>query len=74
MVPWGQVHVFDIQLDSKILICPTVELWPIVGYDQLRYSESAHNVIPYELNNFFIFDGCEGFGFYQFTEIVGGNQ
>ena len=28
----------------------------------------------YELNNFFIFDGCEGFDFYQFTEIVGGNQ
>ena len=23
--------------------------------------------------NLFIFDGCEGFSFYPFTEIVGGN-
>ena len=73
-VPWGRVQVFDLQLATKIPVYPAIELWPIVGYNQLRYSKSAHNVFPYELNNDFIFDGCEGFSFYPFAEIVGGNQ
>ena len=49
-------------------------LWPIVGCNRLRYSKHAPNVLPYKLNNLFIFDGCEGFGFYLFAEIVCGNQ
>ena len=57
----------------KNFCIPAIELWPIVGYNRLGYSESTHNVLPYELNNFFIFDGCEGFDFYPFTEIVGRN-
>ena len=32
-----------------------------VSYNQLGYSEPAHNVLPYKLNDLFIFDGCEGF-------------
>ena len=64
---------FYLQLAVKIPVYPAIALWPIVGYNRLGYYESAHNVLPYELNNFFIFDGCEGFGFYPFTEIVDGN-
>ena len=48
----------------------------IVAHCRLQsigYSEPAHNVLPYKLNNLFIFDGCKGFGFYPFAEIVGGN-
>ena len=70
----GRVQVFDFQFATKIPIYPTIELWPIVGYNRLGYSEPTHNVFPYKLNNLFIFDGCEGFGFYPFIEIVGGNQ
>ena len=70
----GSNTVFDLQLAAKIPVYPAIELWPIVGYNRLGYSESTHNVLPYELNNFFIFYGCEGFGFYLFTKIVGGNQ
>ena len=59
---------------GKILVYPVVELQPIIGYNRLGYFEPTHNVLPYELNNIFIFDGCKGFDFYPFTEIVGGNR
>ena len=72
-VPWGRVQVFDLQLAAKIPVYQAIKLWPIVGYNRLGYSEPAHNVLPYELNNLSIFDECGGFGFYPFIEIVGGN-
>ena len=65
---------FLFSIRCKIPIYPVIEWWPIVGYNRLRYLEPTHNVLPYELKNLFIFDGCKSFGFYQFTEIVGGNQ
>ena len=40
---------------------------------KLGYYEPTHDDVPYELNNYFIFDGYEGFSFYPFTEIVDGN-
>ena len=68
------MQVFDFQIAAKIPVYPVIKLWPIVGYNRLGYSEPAHNVLPYKLNDLFIFDGCEGFGFYSFAEIVDGNQ
>ena len=67
------VEVFYFQFATKIHVYSAIELLPIVGYNQLGYSEPAHNILPYELNNLVIFDGCEDFGFYPFTEIIGGN-
>ena len=58
---------------QKFLYTLAIELRPIVSYNQLGYSEPAYDVLLYELNNLFIFDGCEGFIFYPFTEIVSGN-
>ena len=63
----SRVQVFYFQFATKILVYPAIELWPLVGYNRLGYSESTHNVLPYKLNNLFIFDGCEGFGFYPFA-------
>ena len=53
---------------------PAIELRPVICYNRLGYSELEHNVLPYKLNDLFIFDGCEGFGLYPFAEVVGGNQ
>ena len=53
---------FYFQFAAKILVYLAIKLWPIVGYNRLGYSEPAHDVLPYELNNLFIF-----------TEIVSGN-
>ena len=58
---------------QKFLYTQAIELQPIVSYNQLGYSEPAYDVLLYELNNLFIFAGCEGFIFYPFTEIVSGN-
>ena len=66
--------MFDFQLAAKIPIYSAIELWPIIGYNQLGCFESAHNVLPYKLNDLFIFHGCVGFSFYPFVEIVDGNQ
>ena len=68
------MQVFDFQFAAKIPVYPTIELWPIVGYNQLGYFDPAHNVLPYKLNKLFIFDGCFGFGFYLISEIVNGHQ
>ena len=63
---------FYLQFVVEIPVYPAIKLWPIVGYNRLRYSEPAHDALPYELN-LFIFYGCEGFSFYPFTKIVDGN-
>ena len=70
----GSSTSFDFQFAAKLPVYPTIELRLIVGYNQLGYFEPAHDVLPYELNNLFIFDGCEDFCFYPFPEIVSGNQ
>ena len=69
----GRVQVFYLQFAVEILVYSTIKLWPIFNYNRLGYSESAHNVFPYKLNDLFVFDGCEGFGPYPFAEVIGGN-
>ena len=54
-VPWGRVQVFYFQFTAKIPVYPAIELWPIVGYNRLGYSEPAHNVLPYKLHNLLSF-------------------
>ena len=69
----GSSTSFLFSIRCKNLVFPAIELRPIVGYNQLGYSEPTHYVLPYELNNLFIFDGCEGFCFYPFIEIIDGS-
>ena len=58
----------------EISVYLAIKLLPIVNYDRLRYSESANDTSPYELDNILVFDRGEGFSFYPLTKIVGGNQ
>ena len=51
-----------------------IALWPIVSNSRLGYFKLADHDLPYESDNIFILDGGEGFNFYPFTKIVGGNQ
>ena len=69
-----EYRFFYFQLAAKFLVYPAIKLRPIGCYNQLGYSEPAHNVFPYKLNNLFIFDGCEGFNLCPFAKVVGGNQ
>ena len=57
---------------AKVYVYPAIKLWPIVSYDRLRYSELTDYIFPHK-SDIFIFDGGEGFSFYSFAEIVGGN-
>ena len=59
---------------EEILVYSAIKLWPIVSYDRLRYFELADNILPHKPNNILVFDGGEGFSFYSFAKIVGGNQ
>ena len=58
------------QLVEKIPVYPTIKPWPIVSHYRLWYSKSADDVIPYKLDDIFVFDGGEGLSFYPFAEIV----
>ena len=58
----------------EIPVYYVLKLRPIVSYNRLRYPELANNIFPHELDNILIFDEGEGFDFYSFVEIVGGDQ
>ena len=51
-----------------------VKLRSIISDDQLGYFESADNILPHKLGDVLAFDGSEGFSFYPFAKVVGGNQ
>ena len=51
-----------------------VKLWSIISYDRLRYCEPVDNIFPHKLGDILVFDGGEGFSFYPFAKVVGGNQ
>ena len=63
-------QVFYFHIIVKIPVHLAIKLWSIFGYIRLGYSEPAHDVLLYKLNNL---DGGEGFSFYPFTKIIGGN-
>ena len=58
----------------EVSIYFSVKLWPIISYDQLKYSEPADNILPHKLGDVLVFDGSEGFSYYPFAKVVGGNQ
>ena len=59
---------------AEIPIYSAIKIWPIVSYDRLRYSKPVNNILPHKLDDILVFDGGEGFNFYPFAKIVGGNQ
>ena len=56
---------------GRISVYPTIKLWPIIGYDRLRYSKSADDTSPHKLDDILVLAGGEGF---KLTKIVDGNQ
>ena len=56
----GQVQVFDFQFARKIAIYLAIELWPVVGYNRLGYSRTCTQCSSIQIEQPFIFDGCEG--------------
>ena len=59
---------------AKISVYLAIKLRPIVSYNRLRYSESADDASPYELNDILVSDEGGDFSLYPLTKIVGGNQ
>ena len=59
---------------AEISVFFAIKLWLIVSYNQLRYSESADNILPHELDDVLVFDGGEGLNLYPFAKVVGSNQ
>ena len=58
----------------EISIYFAIKLWPIVSYNQLRYSEPIDNILPHKLDDVLVFDGGEGLNLYPFTKVVSGYQ
>ena len=58
---------------AEISIYVVVRLWPIFSYNQLGYPKLADDASPQKSEDIFVFDGGEGFSFYQFIKIVDGN-
>ena len=59
---------------AEVSVYFAVELWAIISYDRLRYSGPAYNILPHKLGDVLVFDGGEGFSFYLFAKVLGGNQ
>ena len=58
----------------EVSIYFSIKLSAIINYDRLRYFEPADNILPHKLGDFLVFNGGEGFNFYPFAKVVGGNQ
>ena len=58
----------------EIFVYFAIKLWPIVSYNQLRYSKPIDNILPHELDDVLVFDGGEGLSLYPFSKVVSGNQ
>lgn len=52
----------------------TVKLWVVVSYDCLGDSKPAHDILPHELRDIFVFDACVGLSFYPLAEVICGNK
>ena len=59
---------------AEIFAYFAVKLQSIISDDQLGYSEPTYNILPHKLVDVLVFDGGEGFNFYPFAKVVGGNQ
>ena len=59
---------------AEVSVYFAVKLWSIISYDRLRYFESADNILPRKMGDVLVFDGSEGFSFFPFAKVVGGNQ
>ena len=58
----------------EVFVYFAVQLRSIINYDRLRYFESTDDILPHNLGDVLVFDGGEGFSFYPFSKVVGGNQ
>ena len=59
---------------AEVSVYFAIKLWAIIIYDRLRYFELANNILQYKLGDVLVFDGSEGFSFYPFVKVVGGNR
>ena len=59
---------------AEVSVYFAVKLKSIISYDLLRYFEPTDNILPHKLGDVLVFDGGEGFGFYPFAKVIGGNQ
>ena len=66
--------LFSIGCKSSYIYIPNYRIATHCLSQSIGYPKPAHNILPYKLNDLFVFDGCEGFGLYPFAEVVGGNQ
>ena len=58
---------------AKVSVYFAIKLRSIISYDRLRYSEPTYNILPHKLGDILVFDGGEGFTFYPFAKVFGGN-
>ena len=58
---------------AEVFVYLAVKPRSIISYDQLRYSESTDNILPYKLGDVLVFDEGEGFSLYPFATLVDGN-
>ena len=59
---------------AEVFVYFSMKMRSIISYVRLRYFEPINDILPQKLGYVLIFDGGEGFNFYPFTKVVGGNQ
>ena len=58
---------------AEVFVYFSMKMRSINSYVRLRYFETINDILPQKLGDVLIFDGGEGFNFYPFTKVVGGN-
>ena len=58
---------------AEVSVYFAIKMRSIINYDWLRYFDSTDDILPHKLGDVLVFDGGEGFNFYLFSQVVGGN-
>lgn len=71
---WRQKVVFDTESDAELPVPGIVELFPIVGDDDLGNTKPTDDRLPGKVLNISLGDFCQGFSFYPLGEVVDGHH
>ena len=73
-IAWCGVQIFYFEFRAEISEGNAIKLRTVVGYDCLRDSKPANDVLPNEFRDIFVLDASIHLCFYPITEVIRGNE
>ena len=73
-IAWCGIQIVYFEFRAEISEGNAIKLRTVVGYDCLRDSKPANDVLPNEFRDIFVLDASIHLCFYPITEVIRGNE